>query len=179
MREAEFVAAFADAWREPTVDGLLALLAPDIRLQAPLLPVTVGREAARRQFTRVLRARPALHAEVFNWAPHDDGVFIEFELRDPPALSWGAVDRFLLDGDLATERVSYFDDRALLRQAARHPTEILKALRSGTRPRRHRHDPDAPLRAGERAGTRFEEVWLPDRAAVGVRVTRAGAERVY
>ena len=37
---AEFTRRFAEYWTAPTPEGLAAVLAPDVRLVGPMLPVT-------------------------------------------------------------------------------------------------------------------------------------------
>lgn len=122
---ADFVARFAAFWRAPSVDGLDALLAPRVRLVAPLTPTTETLADGKRAFAGMLALVPDLTAEVHRWGPAEGGVLIEFTLSGSAAgaaLSWPAVDRIALGEDgLATERVSYFDSLPLVRTVLRHP----------------------------------------------------------
>lgn len=115
---AGFVERFAAWWAAPDPEVLDSLLAPDVRLVAPLTPETQGLAAARQAFRDLLAGIPDLTAEVHRWGPHPDGVFIEFTLSGTlgdRAVAVRAVDDFLLGADgLATERVSYFDPTPLL-----------------------------------------------------------------
>jgi ketosteroid isomerase-like protein len=113
VRDAEgFVRRFADAWADPDPDRLAALLASDVRLVQPLAPDTVGVDAARAGFARLLALLPDLRAEVHGSAAGEDHLFIDFTLSATfggRRVTWPAVDRFRLRDGLAAERVSYFD----------------------------------------------------------------------
>lgn len=134
---ADFVARFADFWRAPAPQRLDALLAPEVRLVAPLTPTTENLDAGKRAFANLLELMPDLTAEVHGWGPIPDGVLIEFTLagsvRGVP-LRWPAVDRIALRPDgLARERVSFFDSAPLVLTALRHPRTWPAFLRSQTR----------------------------------------------
>jgi hypothetical protein len=124
-RHADFVARFAEYWRRPRPDGLAHVLADDVRLVQPLGPTTHGLRAARRSFAVLLAWIPDLHAEVDDWSGRGDTVFIEFRLIGTiggKPYSWPAVDRFTLRGDLACERISYFDGLPLTLHILKHPS---------------------------------------------------------
>ncbi|MGB7686169.1 MAG: nuclear transport factor 2 family protein, partial [Solirubrobacterales bacterium] len=110
---AEFVDRFAAYWRAPSANGLDALLAPDVRLVAPMTPTTDTLADGKRAFASILELVPDLTAEVHRWGPTEDGVLIEFTLSGTAGggpISWHAVDRMVLRQDgLATTRISYFD----------------------------------------------------------------------
>jgi ketosteroid isomerase-like protein len=122
---ADFVDRFRVYWRAPSVEGLDALLAPDVRLVAPMTPTTGTLEEGKRAFAAILGLTPDLTAEVHRWGATDDGVLIEFTLSGSAAgapISWRAVDRIVLREDgLASERVSYFDSTPLILAALRRP----------------------------------------------------------
>jgi SnoaL-like domain len=122
---ADFAARFATYWQEPTVEGLDALLAPDVYLQAPMTPTTRDLPAGKRAFAKLLRTIPDLRGEVRRWGSTEDGLLIEFTLSGTGGgvvLSWDAVDRIVLREDgLASARISYFDSAALIRVAALRP----------------------------------------------------------
>ncbi|HET8814655.1 MAG TPA: nuclear transport factor 2 family protein [Solirubrobacterales bacterium] len=122
---ADFADRFAAYWRAPTVEGLDALLAPDVRLVAPMTRASVGLEEGKRVFGSLLRLLPDLTGVVHRWGPTPDGLLIEFTLSATAGgttVSWDAVDRIVLREDgLATLRVSYFDSGRLLRQVALRP----------------------------------------------------------
>lgn len=131
---ADFVARFAEFWRAPAPRRLDSLLAPEVRLVAPLTPTTEGIDAGKRAFAALLELIPDLTAEVHGWGPTPSGVLIDFTLagsiRGVP-LRWRAVDRIALRADgLASERVSYFDSAPLLATALRHPRTWPRFLRS-------------------------------------------------
>lgn len=122
---ADFATRFAAYWQAPSVDGLDALLAPDVYLQAPMTPTTRDLEAGKRAFGKLLRAIPDLTGVVHRWGATEDGLLIEFTLSTSTGgtrLSWDAVDRIVLrDDGLATVRISYFDRGALIRAVASRP----------------------------------------------------------
>lgn len=112
-----FVEGFADFWKAPSPDRLTDHLHPDVVLVRPLSPPRHGLGAAQREFTRILGLLPDLHGEVDRWSQAGDVVFIEFRLiarLGSEVVEWPVVDRFLLRGDKAVERVSYFDSLPLL-----------------------------------------------------------------
>lgn len=130
----DFVRRFASYWEAPDPRRLHELLTEDVTLRAPLGPTTHGLPAARAAFTRLLGTIPDLHAVVDRWSARDDTVFIEFRLRGTIGgrmVEWPAVDRFTLRGDLATERVSYFDALPLLGPVLRSPRVLWRLVRGG------------------------------------------------
>lgn len=134
---ADFVARFAEYWRAPTPERLDAVLAPGVRLVAPMTPVTEGLEAGKRAFAEVFELIEGMTAEVHRWGATADGVLIEFTVSGISGggpISWHAVDRFVLGEDgLATERVSYFDSLPLVSAVARRPRAWPGFLRSRLR----------------------------------------------
>lgn len=131
---ADFAARFTAYWRAPSVAGLDALLAPDVRLVAPLTRTTEGLAEGRRAFAAILTLVPDLTAEVHRWGPTEDGLLIEFTLSGSvggTAVSWPAIDRIVLGDDgLARERVSRFDSLPLVLAIARNPRAWLPFVRS-------------------------------------------------
>lgn len=120
-----FVEGFADFWKAPSPDRLTDHLHPDVVLVRPLSPPRHGLGAAQREFTRILGLLPDLHGEVDRWSQAGDVVFIEFRLiarLGSEVVEWPVVDRFLLRGDKAVERVSYFDSLPLLIKVVKHPS---------------------------------------------------------
>ena len=134
---AEFVERFRAYWRSPSIEGLEELLAPDVRLVAPMTPTTHTLEQGQRAFATVLALTPDLTAEVHRWGATEDGVLIEFTLSGSAAgvpVSWRAVDHIVLREDgLASERVSYFDATPLILTVLRHPRAWPAFLRSRLR----------------------------------------------
>jgi hypothetical protein len=122
---APFGDRFAAAWAQPTPEGLVALLQADVVLIQPHQPPIRGRDAALREFRRLLGWLPAFHGEVTRWSQSGDTVFIEWKMRLPlgrRTITIPAVDRFLLRGGLAAERVVYFDPMRLVAAVAAHPS---------------------------------------------------------
>jgi len=134
---ADFAARFAAYWRAPSVAGLDALLAPEVRLVAPMTPATNSLDQGKRAFATILDLVPDLTGEVHAWGATEDGLLVEFTLSGSVAgvpISWPAVDRIVLGPDgLATERVSYFDTAPLALSVARHPRTWPAFLRSRLR----------------------------------------------
>jgi SnoaL-like domain len=134
---ADFAARFAAYWRAPSVEGLDALLAPDVRLVAPLMPTTETLAEGKRAFAAVLELVPDISAEIHSWGAIEDGLLIDFTLSGATAgvpVSWRAVDRIRLRGDgLASERVSHFDPTPLILRLATHPRTWPSFLRSRLR----------------------------------------------
>jgi SnoaL-like domain len=145
---ADFVERFARAWDKPDPDTFLELFTPDIHLAAPLLVPTRGKRAAREAFATALSLMPELRADVLDWGPHAEGVFIEFEFEtgSSPLPNWRAVDRFLLRGGDGEQRISYFDSQPLLSATLRHPLELMRQARAGNQPRRVPPEPPATTR---------------------------------
>lgn len=122
---ADFARRFAEFWAAPSPEGLETVLAPRVRLVAPMTPTTHTLEEGRRTFVELLELIPDLSAEVHRWGATADGVLIEFTLSGNAGggpISWHAVDRFVLGEDgLATERTSYFDSAPIALTIARRP----------------------------------------------------------
>jgi hypothetical protein len=122
---ADFADRFAAYWRAPSVEGLDEVLAPDVRLVAPMTRTTSTLAEGREVFATLLEVLPDLTGVMHRWGETEDGVLIEFTLSATAggaSLSWDAVDRFVLREDgLAKERISYFDSGQLLRQVALRP----------------------------------------------------------
>src|SRR5437868_10608303 len=102
-----FVEGFAAGWDRPNPKVFSPLFAPEIRLIAPLLPTTEGVPAAEKAFERIFAVFKGMRGEVHHWAPHADGVFIDFTLSATlggRGVSWRGIDRFLLRDGQALER---------------------------------------------------------------------------
>ena len=65
---ADFVEGFRRYWSAPSLDGLSALLAPDVTLVQPLAPRMRGLDEVRRQFGAIFAWLPDLRAEVDRWS---------------------------------------------------------------------------------------------------------------
>lgn len=116
----QWVARFADLWSRGGAcpDDFMSLLGPEVRLIAPGLAPTEGREAGRIAFRRTFEALPDLTAVVRSWAARDNVVFLELRFRatiGAKAIEWPAVDRFVFENGEAIERVIHFDRMPLRR----------------------------------------------------------------
>jgi hypothetical protein len=135
---AEFVRRFAAGWAGPFPEQLLDLLDENVRLVQPIIPPSTGREAAAATFFRpLLRLVPDLRVKVERWSAAGDVLFIEWTASATLAgrrISWPGVDRFVLSGGRAIERVSYFDPLPLLGATLGRPAGWLAFWRSGIRP---------------------------------------------
>lgn len=122
---ADFARRFAEFWAAPSPERLDTVLAPQVRLVAPMTPTTHTLEEGKRTFADLLELIPDLTGEVHRWGATADGVLIEFTLSGSAGggpISWHAVDRFVLGEDgLATERISYFDSAPIVLTVARRP----------------------------------------------------------
>ena len=122
---ADFAERFAAYWQAPSVEGLDEVLAPDVRLVAPMTPVTHSLADGKKVFAALLRALPDITGVVHSWGETEDGLLIEFTLTATAGgsrLAWDAVDKFVLrDDGLATVRINYFDSAALIREIALRP----------------------------------------------------------
>jgi SnoaL-like protein len=137
-----WVEGFADGWRAPSgpeafVAHFRPMLAPEIRLIQPQLPIVVGHRAFEDEFVKPLFAViPDLHGEVERWAAHGDALYIELTLRGTLGgrpLSWRVCDRVTLREGVAIERESYFDPSPILVAVARAPRAWPQFLRMQAR----------------------------------------------
>ena len=126
----DWVASFAEGWRarrgpDTFVAHFRQLLAEDVRLIQPQLPVIVGYADFEQRFVRPLFTLiPDLYGEVERWAARADTLYIELTLRGTlgrRAIAWRACDRITLCDGFAVERESYYDATPLLVALARSP----------------------------------------------------------
>lgn len=125
MTSDSFTSRFEQAWKNPTADGLAALLAEDVVLIQPHLQPIRGRAAARAEFARLFAWIPGTHSIVRSACESGDRVFIEHELRFPVGngvVRLPSVDRIILRDGLITARVVYFDQLRLMLGVLKHPS---------------------------------------------------------
>jgi hypothetical protein len=122
---AAFVRRFAEAWAEPTVDGLVALTHPDATFTQPLAATAHGHEGLANVFDELLSTIPDLTGELVSWAPVDENtVFVELRLRGTfgrKPIEWVTVDKIVLRDGLIAARTANFDGLRLLGALARRP----------------------------------------------------------
>ena len=111
------VERFALAWANPELDRFMALLHPEVCLLQPVTKPIRGREAARREFARLLRWLPDLRGTIDQTAVRGDLALIAWRLaftlgRSPYELR--IVDRLVVEGGLIREREAYYDSHALM-----------------------------------------------------------------
>lgn len=122
---AAFVSRFAEAWAEPTVDGLVALSQPDATFSQPLAANANGHAELANVLDELLSTIPDLHGELVTWAEVDEHtIFVEMRLsgtfgRQP--VEWVSVDKIVLRDGLIESRAAYFDGMRLLGVLARRP----------------------------------------------------------
>ena len=119
------VRRFTEVWAKPTADALAELCTDDVRLVQPARPRLVGREAARRDFAKLLQWQPDLHAIVDDWAQRER-LFIAFRLCFRlGGRSWElpTIDRILVRDGLIAERIASFDALAFAFAVLRRPSE--------------------------------------------------------
>ncbi len=128
----EVVRRFTEVWAHPSVDRFVAVLDPEVRLLQPVTPPVIGRDAARREFERLLRWLPDVRGEVDDWSAAGDTIFIgwrmsfalggrSFELR--------IVDRIVVRDGLIHEREAYFDSLRFFLATLVRPSAWLGYLR--------------------------------------------------
>jgi len=130
----DFVRRFSAFWSDPSPEKMGALLTPDVTLIQPLSPPMHGLEAARAEFGKLFAWLPDLRATVDAWGVNGADLFIEFRLRATVGgkrLEWPVVDRFVMRGDKAEKRVTYFDAMPLVVQLLRTPSAWPGWWRSG------------------------------------------------
>jgi hypothetical protein len=128
---AAFVEHFRTIWAEPRrhLDTFLDFVAPEIRLTAPIVGTTVGREAGLRAFRDAFRVLPDLRGRVDAWACREDRLYIDMEFTATiggRAVSWANVDRFRFENGAAVERCAFFDPLVLLPAFLRRPSGWLQ-----------------------------------------------------
>jgi SnoaL-like domain len=133
-RAADFARRFEKFWAAPSPELLGTLLADEVRLVAPMTPVTHTLADGKRAFAAIFGLVPDLTGVVDCWGATESGVLINLTLSGTAGgkpISWTAVDRiaFGVDG-LATERISYFDSVPLILTVARRPRVWPGFLRS-------------------------------------------------
>jgi ketosteroid isomerase-like protein len=108
---------FAAAWASPELERFVALLHPDVRLLQPVTRPIVGREAARREFSRLLAWLPDLCGTVDRTAVDGDTLLIAWRLRfglGGAPYELRIVDRIVVADGLIREREAYYDSLALM-----------------------------------------------------------------
>jgi hypothetical protein len=129
-----FVRGFAEFWSAPTPEKMGALLTPDVVLIQPLSAPMTGLAAAQAEFGKLFAWLPDLRATVDAWGANGDALFIEFRLHATVGgrrVEWPVVDRFVLRGDKAAKRVTYFDALPLLLRVLAAPGAWIGWWRSG------------------------------------------------
>jgi len=124
---AGFVDHFQTIWKEPQrhLDHFLDFLSPAIKLTAPIVGTTVGREAGYRAFRDAFGVLPDLHGKVTGWAADGNHLFIEMDFIATiggKQTVWHNVDRFTFVDGIAVERCAYFDPLPLLATFLRRPS---------------------------------------------------------
>lgn len=130
----EWVAAFADAWQRGrgALEDVMSLMSPHVKLSAPGLRSTRGREAGYRAFRRTFALLPDLVATVENWAAQGDVLFIEMTFTATIGgrlVQWKNVDRFIFRDGVAIERTAYFNPVWVRRAFLATPAGWLQLLR--------------------------------------------------
>ena len=129
-----FVKRFAEFWAAPSPEKMPALLTSDVVLIQPMSRPMVGIEAAQAEFRKLFAWLPDLHAIVDAWGANGSALFIEFRLIATIGgrpVEWPVVDRFVLRGDKAEKRVTYFDALPLVIRLLKTPSAWPGWWRSG------------------------------------------------
>ncbi len=136
---ADWVAAFTELWRggRSKADRFTDIMGPDIRLIAPGLRSTKGREAGTVAFERAFDVLPDLTAKVLRWSASGDTLFIEMTFSATiggKMIEWHNVDRFLFRDGWAVERVAFFNPAKMRRAFLSSPSgwlQLMRRIRSG------------------------------------------------
>jgi ketosteroid isomerase-like protein len=123
-RTGTVIDAFARAWASPRVDAFIALLHSDVVLLQPVTPPIRGRDAARREFTRLLQWLPDLHGTVDDAAAHASVALIAWRLRftlGGAPYELRIADRLVVADGLIREREAYYDSLQLMIALVRRP----------------------------------------------------------
>ena len=121
----DFVKRFADFWAAPSPEKMSTLLTADVVLIQPLSAPMHGLEAAQAEFRKLFSWLPDLHAIIDDWGANGPALFIEFRLVATiggERVEWPVVDRFVMRGDKATRRVTYFDALPLVLRLLKTPS---------------------------------------------------------
>lgn len=132
MTAMAFVQQFKSFWQNPRVDDLPNLLHDDVTLIQAILRPMQGIQAGQAGFQRLFNWIPDLHAELDHWTVKENHVFLELRLIGTLAgqtVEWPVVDYFILEGEKAIHRVSYFDTLPLVIRICKSPSAILDFLR--------------------------------------------------
>jgi len=116
---------FTKAWAKPRVETFVELLHPDVRLLQPVTKPILGREAARAEFTRLLRWLPDLCGTVDRSAIDADVALIAWRLRftlGRAPFELRIVDRLVVADGLIREREAYYDSLGLMIVLLRRPS---------------------------------------------------------
>jgi ketosteroid isomerase-like protein len=108
---------FTHAWAHPEVDRFVQLLHPQVRLLQPVTKPILGRDAARREFTRLLEWLPDLRGTVDHAAADRDVALIAWRLRfalGGRPVELRIVDRIVVADGLIREREAYYDSLGLM-----------------------------------------------------------------
>jgi predicted pyridoxine 5'-phosphate oxidase superfamily flavin-nucleotide-binding protein len=111
----DFVARFAEAWRDPDPAVFRGFWHEDGWLLHPTMEHPIAAESVPQHVEGLMRALPDVSLRVLRWASRDDHLFIEWELTGTlgdERLVVPGVDRFTLRGGRAVEGVAYFDTGA-------------------------------------------------------------------
>ena len=130
----DFVKRFSIFWADPSPEKMGTLLTPDVVLIQPLSAPMHGLDAAQAEFRKLFAWLPDLRATVDGWGANGDALFIDFRLHATVGgrrLEWPVVDRFVMRGDKAEKRVSYFDALPLLLAILKTPSAWASWWRSG------------------------------------------------
>ena len=129
---ATIASRFIEIWAKPDPDRLVSLLTDDVRLLQPVTPPLLGKEAARRDFQRLLRWLPDMRGEIDAIAARDDTLMIAFRLvftLGGAPYELRCVDRIVGRGALICEREAYFNSLGFLVAVLRRPSSWLGYLR--------------------------------------------------
>ena len=129
-----FVDRFTKVWRERTPDLFIECFHPGATFFWPVMSRPAPVTELASTVTRFLAMVPDLEFRVDRWSGTEDVIFIEWTMRFTLAgqpLEGAGTDRFLMQGDRATDMRAYSDTRPLLRAMGFDVPEDLLAMVAG------------------------------------------------
>ncbi len=128
---------FEKAWQQPTAVVLGELLHPDCSLYQPYKAVIKGKQAAIREFDRLLTDFPGFTGKVERSLSSGDLVFIEWIMKIPlgkKIIRIRTIDSITTKDALIYERRACFNTGELIRPLLANPRYwpiLIKLVRSG------------------------------------------------
>ena len=128
-----FVEEYIALWRNPSLEGMAALVTADIEIKQPLSPDMHGRDEVLEEYRKLFKWIPGLHAEVEKWAANGDDLYIRKRVIAPlpgGEIRFAVIDEFHLRDGYADRCTTYFDSMPIYGKLALKPGSWLPWVRS-------------------------------------------------